>query len=151
MQILCRHCEKEGKKGVWIEEKLYPSHLLLHEGAIERQALDSLQKITERVEYLLKKFPQCRSNDKILLEKFWQYFTPIIIYDAENGRIKSRNPEGITFDEWLALPHFESIGRARRALQSKYPELKGSEKVEVLRGMKETAYHDRFASERVEA
>jgi len=48
--------------------------------------------------------------------------------------------------KYLGLPSFESVGRTRRKLQAKYPELAGSARVRQLRAEGEKAYR-KYAKE----
>ena len=48
--------------------------------------------------------------------------------------------------KYLGLPSFESVGRTRRKLQAKYPELAGNARVRRLRAEGEKAYR-KYAKE----
>jgi hypothetical protein len=87
---------------------------------IEQDAIKSLDKITSQVRYLLLKFPAARSNDRILILKYLQYFSKQLVYNAETKKIELREP--MTYEQFMRLPSFESITRLRRMLQAKAKE-----------------------------
>ena len=91
----------------------------LQEIAFQEDVLARFIKVKEQVKFLLLKFPQARSNDKILYQKLLQYFhSDLVIYDSIDQRIKPRN-NGWTFDEWLSFPSYETCRRSRQHLQEK--------------------------------
>ena len=52
----------------------------------------------------------------------------------------------MTWHKELGLPSFDSMGRTRRKLQEKYPELLGSVRMQKIRAAGEKAYR-RYAKE----
>lgn len=150
MQIkehLCEDC----KVPIWIKEKDWISHrAAFHPQIIAEQSIQSLITIKDKVRYLLQKFPQARSNDKLLYQKFLQYCTNYLVYNEQLQTIQPRTSQGWTFEEWLKFPHFETIRRSRQHLQEKEPELRASPKITMLRDIKEEAYHRHFANEKEE-
>lgn len=78
--------------------------------------VDEMQRIKPAVADILKKYPETKDDDSLLLVKFWDIQT--------KGELK-------TFQEFCYLltnkhlTHAETIRRTRQKLQEKYPELRG--------------------------
>lgn len=76
-----------------------------------------MKKVTEKVEKLLKDYPECRSSDKRL------WITYLVVY--HNLRMDMRNKPDLAFETFVltmmdkATPSFESISRSRRKFQEK--------------------------------
>jgi hypothetical protein len=131
------------------------SHLLFaHDAFSDDQniidaAIKNLTRIKDMVRWLLIRFPATRSNDKLLYEKILQYFGQSVIWDSTTQRIKPRNPEGWRMEEWLSFISYETVRRSRQSLQRKYPDLQASENVAQERKLKEIAYREHFAAEKM--
>lgn len=88
-------------------------------------------KVQEKVEYLLRKYPETRNYNA---NKLYKTF------------IKLHYPDG-NFEEiydnfsLYGMPAIETVPRARRDLVLKYPELAGDEKTEQGRWGKEEEMH----------
>lgn len=79
-----------------------------------------LSTITSRVKQILLAVPSTRSSDQVLfIEYMKSYCGHILTYSPESQRLRFRNPEGVTYQEFLTqIPSFESIGRLRRFIQA---------------------------------
>ena len=93
------------------------------------KAKTGLYKVEDLVKEILENIPEAREDDYYL------------IYEVE----KRLDPELLnrTYREYLLSTKtisFKSIERARRKVQSKYPELKASKKVQEARDEYETAF-----------
>ena len=149
--ITCPYCHTHESKSA----KKHNLHILLaHEvydngKPITEFSIAQLENTKLKVEWLLKRFPECRSSDKMLYEKLLQYFGQHIVYNSITQRIQFKNPEGATFKEWLMLPNYETMRRARQYLQEKNEDLRASEKIQYVRDIKEQAYHKYFTDNKV--
>ena len=142
-EILCKHCNPPR----WVDSKDYPSHLTLHEPDIADQNIETLLKVTERVKWLYQKFPSAQSSDSILRLKYYQYFPSPdgvrLIWDS-NMKYLIWN-RAFSYEEFIRLENPDTISRAGRKLRREYPEYNGSKKAQILREVKEEAYHGYFA------
>ena len=100
--------------------------------------MDSLKTIEEKVKSVLQENEDARNDDMVL------YLALCNLYLKDAGTIPLE--EIMTRHKELGLPSFESVGRTRRKLQEKYPELLGSTRVRRLRAAGEKAYR-RYAKE----
>lgn len=125
---------------------------------LEIETLARLGKISRQVKWLLIKFPECRSNDKVLYLKVLQYFSPNLIYDSTDQKIKPRNNDGWSYEEWMRFPSYETCRRTRQKLQEEAGEhikagygteedknLLPSDKVATQRGLLDDIYTRYFA------
>jgi hypothetical protein len=149
MITLCPFCQ-EGFKN----QKKYNLHLAIkHESnpdglPISTASIISLIKTKDKVEFLLRKIPNTRNSDMLLYLYVLRYWGQHLVYNDSNKLIQFKNPEGITFQEWIHLPSFETISRARRSVVRHYPELKPTDKIVAYRRAKEKGYKDYFISEK---
>jgi len=94
--------------------------------------MDSLKTIEEKVKSVLQKNEDARNDDMVL------YLALCNLYLKDAGtmplaQIMTRHKE-------LGLPSFESVGRTRRKLQERHPELLGSLRKQKIRAAGEKAY-----------
>ena len=125
---------------------------------IRIESIKSLERIKDKVKYLLIKFPQARSSDKILYEKLLQYwYSHLVVYNADTKRIQPRDKDGWSFEQWLLFPSYETMRRSRQHLQEKARksiraglstkqdyDMLPSEKVAEQRAIKESVYKNYF-------
>lgn len=94
--------------------------------------MKNLKTIESKVRAILEKDEEARNDDMILYLKFC------------NACLKGTGAmpfaEVMAQYKYLGLPSFESVGRTRRKLQAKYPELTGNARVRRLRATGEKAY-----------
>lgn len=100
--------------------------------------MDSLKTIEGKVRAVLQENEDARNDDMVL------YLALCNLYLKDAGamplaRILLNRKE-------LGLPSFESVGRTRRKLQEKCPELLGSVRMQKIRAKGEKAYR-RYAKE----
>ena len=100
--------------------------------------MDSLKTIEGKVRAVLQENEDARNDDMVL------YLALCNLYLKDAGTIPL--VEIMTRHKELGLPSFESVGRTRRKLQEKYPELLGSTRVRRLRAAGEKAYR-KYAKE----
>lgn len=84
-----------------------------------------LWTVEERVLETLSKHPETRSNDMVLYGEYVRAF------HKEAGLTTAYN--AFIEADALGLPKYETVSRARRRLQAKYPELRPSKKVQRMR------------------
>lgn len=96
------------------------------------------KQVEKTVKAILTERPQTRNDDHCL------YF----FYVYHNDRHKGV-PFGAIFAGYklYGLPSFESVGRARRRVQQKCPELRGDKGTQTARGNLEKEYHDYYSEE----
>ena len=98
-----------------------------------------LLKITELVKGVLEEYPETRNDDNLL----WLETMREAAY--KNNCVYALDL-GLTYImhniRALNLPTFESVSRARRKLQAKYPELRGTERARKRRAEKEIIYKE---------
>lgn len=85
----------------------------------------------------LQKYPEARNNDMYL------YLKVAAMIDEEFNQIRTsaKRFEDVVLNlDKYHLPSFESVSRARRKMQEKHPELKGTEKVQAKRSELEEEY-----------
>lgn len=102
------------------------------------ELMDSLKTIEGKVRAVLQENEVARNDDMVL------YLALCNLYLKDAGamplaRILLNHKE-------LGLPSFESVGRTRRKLQEKCPELLGSVRMQKIRAKGEKAYR-RYAKE----
>ena len=100
--------------------------------------MDNLKTIEGKVNAVLQKNEDARNDDMVL------YLALCNLYLADAGNMPLA--QILTNHKELGLPSFESVGRTRRKLQEKYPELLGSTRVRRLRAAGEKAYR-KYAKE----
>lgn len=100
--------------------------------------MKELLNIQARVHAILTHFPATRSNDMLLYLKLAQSI------DAEYHQKALNRPfkDVLLNLEEYHLPSFGSVGRARRKLQEKYPELRADNNVQQLRDQQEEKYRE---------
>lgn len=77
--------------------------------------VEKLKKIEDKVKDILERYPATKDDDIILFAEYCKLYFPQIC--------------NIPFYQALyitGLPSYESVSRARRKLQEKYPELRGT-------------------------
>lgn len=100
--------------------------------------MDNLKTVEGKVKAVLQKNEDARNDDMVL------YLALCNLYLKNAGTMPPA--EIMTRHKELGLPSFESVGRTRRKLQEKYPELLGSTRVRRLRTAGEKAYR-KYAKE----
>lgn len=95
-----------------------------------------LRGTSKMVKDILTTTPQCRNSDEIL------YLHIIRKVGIEKGLDidKMSIPMLLLHSRDLDLPSYKSVERARRKMQEFFPELRGSEKVEIHRELNEEEY-----------
>jgi len=93
--------------------------------------MDSLKTIEGKVRAVLQENEDARNDDMVL------YLALYNLYLKDAGAMPLAQ---------LGLPSFESVGRTRRKLQEKCPELLGSVRMQKIRAKGEKAYR-RYAKE----
>ena len=100
--------------------------------------MDNLKTIEGKVKSILQKNEDARNDDMVL------YLALCNLYLEDAGNMPFA--QILTNHKELGLPSFESVGRTRRKLQEKYPELLGSVRMQKIRAKGEKAYR-RYAKE----
>lgn len=100
--------------------------------------MSNLKTIESKVKPILEKDEEARNDDMTL------YLKVCNSYLKDTGAIPFA--EVMLQYKFLGLPSFESVGRTRRKLQAKYPELAGNARVRRLRTEGEKAYR-KYAKE----
>ena len=132
-------------------EKKLNVHLALQHESYENgshvriESIRSLERVKDRVHYLLRKIPSTRSSDWHLFLLYNRYFNGLYVYNADTQTVQFRTVIGVPVSEFLHQTSFESIRRSRQWLQEHDSTLKPSERVEALRGAKEASYRAYFA------
>ena len=101
--------------------------------------MKKLLNTTKLVKKILEEQPETRNDDNLLwLEAIRETaYEKDCVYALDFGIASlMRN---IRF---LGLPSFESVSRARRKLQEKYPELRGTEKTRRIRAEREKTFEE---------
>lgn len=99
-----------------------------------------LCEITKLVKNILEEKPETRDNDNLLwLEAVRETVRTFNYGNAMNELTFAYVLKNVYT---LKLPSFETVSRARRKLQEKYPELRGSKKVRRKRIERETVYKE---------
>ena len=98
----------------------------------------NLKTIEKKVRTILEKNEDARNDDMVL------YLALCNLYLKDAGNMPLA--QILLNHKELGLPSFESVGRTRRKLQEKYPELLGSTRVRRFRTAGEKAYR-RYAKE----
>lgn len=100
--------------------------------------MDNLKTVEGKVKAILQKNEDARNDDMVL------YLALCNLYLEDAGNMPLA--EIMTRHKEIGLPSFESVGRTRRKLQEKYPELLGSVRMQKIRAKGEKAYR-RYAKE----
>ncbi len=100
--------------------------------------MKNLKTIEAKVKAILQKNEDARNDDMTL------YLIVCNTYLKGAGAMPFA--EVMEQYKYLGLPSFESVGRTRRKLQAKYPELAGNARVRRLRAEGEKAYRKRSSS-----
>jgi len=90
---------------------------------------EELRSIKERVEWLLKNYPETRNDDRYLIILYMRFFTPMRKYLSF-----------VPYRVIKELPSFESIRRARQLIQEKGKYLPTDPNVMRRRGRLMEAY-----------
>ena len=150
MERTCPFCSEILKS-----ERSFCTHLaLIHEameqGAVQEQSIKSLEKTKDRVEFLLRKIPATRNSDWLLYLYLLRFWGQALVYDTSTKLIQFKNPKGITYEEFVRLPSWETCRRSRQSVVAKHPELQPSEPAVLARRAKERAYRGHFKDEKLE-
>ena len=94
--------------------------------------MDSLKTIEGKVRAVLQENEDARNDDMVL------YLALCNLYLKDAGTMPLAGI--MTRHKELGLPSFESVGRTRRKLQEKHPELLGNLRMQKLRARGEKAY-----------
>lgn len=96
------------------------------------------KQVEKTVKAILTEQPLTRNDDHYL---YYQYVW-------SNG-ITNGKPFAVIFlfYKLYGLPSFESVGRARRRVQQKCPELRGDKGTQTARETLEKEYHDYYSEE----
>ena len=100
--------------------------------------MDSLKTIEGKVRAVLQENEDARNDDMVL------YLALCNLYLKDAGNMPLA--QILLNHKELGLPSFESVGRTRRKLQEKCPELLGSVRMQKIRAKGEKAYR-RYAKE----
>ena len=98
----------------------------------------NLKTIECKVKAILEKDEEARNDDMLLYLE--------VCNTCLKGTGAMPFAEVMAQYKYLGLPNFESVGRTRRKLQEKYPELAGNSRVKKLRKSREQDYR-RYAKE----
>ena len=90
--------------------------------------MEDLGAIEANCEKLLRKYPNLAKNRKLAIWYYWKKFEGIAV--------------GITKQKWLTLTSAETISRAIRRTQEKFPELRGETKEHELK------FHNYYANKK---
>ena len=154
----CQICKELLSSKAKLNIHLVFQHEAFDSGDIRQESIRSLEKLKDQVKFILLKFPEARSNDKILYLKVMQYFSHNVIYDSNDKLIKPASGKpGFSYLEWIFMPSYETCRRSRQYWQEKARsnikaglgtrednELLPSEKVAVQREIKEQAFRQYF-------
>lgn len=95
-----------------------------------------LKKIQDMVHGILIDYPETRNSDTILYYRFAQQ-----VGMAKGVDILNLPFGGVLLEmKKLDLPSIESVGRTRRKIQERYPNLAGDEKIQQMRDDQEETY-----------
>ena len=100
--------------------------------------MDNLKTIEGKVRAVLQENEDTRNDDMVL------YLALCNLYLADAGNMPLA--QILTNHKELGLPSFESMGRTRRKLQERHPELLGSVRIQKIRAAGEKAYR-KYAKE----
>ncbi len=100
--------------------------------------MDSLKTVEGKVKVILQKNEDARNDDMVL------YLALCNLYLEDAGNMPLA--EIMTNHKVLGLPSFESVGRTRRKLQERHPELLGNVRKQKIRAAGEKAYR-KYAKE----
>jgi len=90
---------------------------------------EQLRSVKERVEWLLKNYPETRNDDRYLIILYLRYFTPM-----------RRYLDFVPYKVIKDLPSFETIRRVRQLIQEKGKYLPTNPEVMRRRGRMMEAY-----------
>jgi hypothetical protein len=82
------------------------------------QTLNSLRSIKQRVHWLYCNKASTKGDDNLLVLEYLKYFEKTLIYTPETQRISFRDPNGITYKQFMYMSSFESITRAGRLIRA---------------------------------
>ena len=85
--------------------------------------MERLTKMQDKVEFILRKYPKTRDDDRLLIGAVYAHF-----YDVPVGAVSFKD---VLLNE--KLPSFETIGRCRRKLQAEDEDLRGTKAKEKER------------------
>lgn len=91
--------------------------------------LSNLKTIAQRVEFILRKYPGTRDDDRELFQTYFAYFHQIDFYTPFGAVMRNHK-----------LPSFESIRRSRQKIQAEDEGLRGSKASEDARMQKQADY-----------
>jgi hypothetical protein len=98
----------------------------------EEEVMDSLKTIEGKVRSVLQENEDARNDDMVL------YLALCNLYLEDAGNMPLA--QILTNHKELGLPGFESVGRTRRKLQERHPELLGNVRRQRIRAAGEKAY-----------
>jgi len=138
--ILCQRCIAQGKPkdDSWIPTKGYQLHVATtHPEAIEEDALRTINKTTEKVDYVLSRTPEAYNNDGVLIEKvlrYWPFKEASVIYDKATKHVILDAPyETLIY----VYKHVGTITRLGRAWRAKHQEAAPTEAKQLERDIEE--------------
>lgn len=96
--------------------------------------MNNLYDLTGLVHDILKENEQARNSDNLLFYLVCKRLCPYALEDKFGDVL-------MTFSDY-DLPHYESVGRARRKVQEAHPELAGNRLVKRWRAEKEAEFRE---------
>lgn len=102
--------------------------------------MKNMNNISNMVKKVLIEIPETRDDDNLL----WLEALRESLKDRKSGYAMADLTLAYVLKSIhkLGLPSFETVSRARRKLQAKYPELRGSENVRRERAKKEKTFKE---------
>ena len=97
---------------------------------------EELKNTQTLVKDLLTKYPMARDSDAYLYVRVVKELNPSVL-DRKFSEVMLNLKD-------MGLPCFETVRRSRADIQSKNPELKGSDRVQDFRTMNEEIYREFF-------
>ena len=101
-----------------------------------------LYRTSELVFVILKYYPETRDDDYLLWLKVIEWDAVLNHDDCILKEMTARN--FLAQIKRSGLPLFETVSRARRLVQAKYPELKGTRRTQMKRAEFEEIYREFF-------
>ena len=91
------------------------------------QNTEDFGSVKYRVVQLLRRYPQTRNSDKLLLEKYYR------VYEKKDIKLTA------------VKTNFKTILRSRQFIQSHNPDLRASEEVQQVKKNNEEVYREEFS------
>jgi hypothetical protein len=108
-KALQEHCLQD--HNAYQEKDKYPKDMTI-------ETLNKLRTVKQQVHWLYINKPATKGDDNMLILEYLKYFQDMLIYIPESQRIAFKNPNGITYEQFIYMITPETLTRCGRLIRA---------------------------------